>query len=57
MNCADVVALQSLTALASSHLVKYSVAVMMYQAHVHFPSGLIGPTKSIVHFSNACKVN
>jgi hypothetical protein len=52
-----VVSLQSLNALASAHLVKYSVAVMMYLALVCFPGGLIGPTKSIVHFSKACKVS
>jgi hypothetical protein len=49
MNHAIVVALQSLTALSSSHLVKYSVAVMMYRASVCLPNGLIGPTKSISH--------
>jgi hypothetical protein len=57
MNHTGVAALQSLTALASSHLVKHFVAVMIYQAPMHFPSGLIGPMKSISHFSNACKVN
>jgi hypothetical protein len=55
-NHAVVVALQSLTALASSHLVKYFVAVMMYRAHLRFLGGLIGPTKLMSHFSNACKV-
>jgi hypothetical protein len=29
---------------------------MVYLAPVHFPGGLIGPTKSIAHFSNACSV-
>jgi hypothetical protein len=47
MNYTIVDALESLIALASAHLVKYSVAVMMYQAPVRFPVGLIGPTKSI----------
>jgi hypothetical protein len=56
MNCVVVAALQSLTALASSHLVKYFVIVMMYQVPLCFPSGLIGPTKSIAHFSNVCIV-
>jgi hypothetical protein len=55
MKRTTVVALHSLTSLASSHLVKYLVAVMMYLAPVHFPSGFIGPTKSMAHFSNACK--
>jgi hypothetical protein len=52
-----VVALQSLTAIASAHLVKYFVTEMMYLAHVRFPSGFIGPTKSMAHFSNACRVS
>jgi hypothetical protein len=52
-----VVALNSLTALASAHLVKYYVAVMIYLAPVRFPGGFIGPTKSMAHFSNACRVN
>jgi hypothetical protein len=50
MNHAVVVALHSLTALASAHLVKYFVAVMMYPAPVRLPGGLIGPTKSIAPF-------
>ena len=53
MNCAAVAASQFLTALASAHLVRYSVPVMMYLAPVHFPGGLIGPTKYIAHLSNA----
>jgi len=57
MNCTVVVALQSLTSLASSHPVKYYVVVMMYLAHVCLPSGLIGPTTSMAHFSNTCSVN
>jgi hypothetical protein len=57
MNYTIVVALQSLTALYSAHLVKYSVTVMMYLASVHFPRGLIGPMKSISHFSNSYKVS
>jgi hypothetical protein len=51
-----IVALQSLTTLASVHLVRYFVAVIIYLAHVHFPGGFIGPTKSMAHFSNSCKV-
>jgi hypothetical protein len=57
MNHAAVVALQVLNSLASAHLVKYYVIVIMYLSPVHFPGGLIGPTKSMGHFSNACKVS
>jgi hypothetical protein len=57
MNRAAVAALQSLTSLSSSHLVKYFVALMIYQAHLCFLGGLIGPKKSIAHLSNVCKVN
>ena len=56
MNCVAVVASQFLTGFASAHLVRYSVAVMMYLAPVRFPGGLIGPTKSIAHLSNAYSV-
>ena len=47
MNYAAIAASQFLTALAFTHL---------YLAPVHFPGGLIGPTKSIAHFSNARSV-
>jgi hypothetical protein len=57
MKCATVVSLQSLTALASAHLVKYYVTIIMYLALVHFPGGFIGPTKSMNHFSNDCRVS
>jgi hypothetical protein len=57
MNRAAIVSLHSLTSLSSAHLVKYFVAVMMYRAPMHFLGGLIGPTKSIAHFSNAYKVS
>ena len=56
MNCIAVVVLQSFTGAASTHLVKYSVIVIIYLARVRFPGGLIGPTKSIAHLSNACNV-
>jgi hypothetical protein len=56
IKCTVVVAQQSLTALALAHQVKYYVAVIMYLSHVRFPSGFIGPTKSMDHFSNACRV-
>jgi hypothetical protein len=55
INRVVVVALHSLTALASAHMVKYYVAVMMYLDLVCFPGGLIGPMKSMAHFSNDCK--
>ena len=54
--CVVVSALQSFTGAASFHLVKYSVAVIMYLVPVLFVGGLIGPTKSIAHLSNACNV-
>ena len=56
MKCVAVEASQFLISLASAHLVRYSVPVMMYLTPVHFPSGLIGPTKSIAHLSNARSV-
>jgi hypothetical protein len=56
IKCTNVVALQSLTVLASTHLVKYYVTVIIYLDPVHFPGGFIGPTKSMAHFSNACRV-
>ena len=56
MNYAAVAASQFLTALAFAHLVRYSVPVMIYLAPVHFLGGLIGPTKSIAHLSNAHNV-
>jgi hypothetical protein len=57
MKRAAVVALQSLTALASALLVKYFVVVIMHLYSVHFPGGFIGPTKSMDHLSNACRVS
>jgi hypothetical protein len=47
--CVAVSALQSLTGATSAHLVKYSVAVVIYTAPDLFAGGLIGPTKSIAH--------
>jgi hypothetical protein len=55
-NCATIYALQSFTGAASSHLVRYSVAVTMYLAPVVLAGGLIDLTKSIAHLSNACNV-
>jgi hypothetical protein len=57
MKYAVVVSLQPLIGLSSTHLVKYFVAVMMYLAPVRFRGGFIGPTKSMAHFSNSCKVS
>jgi hypothetical protein len=56
MKRTTVFSLQSLTALASSHLVKYYVVVIMYLSLVCFLGGFIGPTKSMAHFSNYCRV-
>jgi hypothetical protein len=57
MNHAVVFSLQSLTTLASAYLVKYYVTIMMYLAPVCLPGGFIGPTKSMDHLSNACRVS
>ena len=54
--CVVVSVLQSFSGATSSHLVKYSVVVMIYLDPDLFSSGLIGPTKSISHLSNACNV-
>jgi hypothetical protein len=48
--------LQSFTVAASTHLVKYYVVIMIYLAHDILVGGLIGPTKSISHFSNTLTV-
>jgi hypothetical protein len=54
--CVVVSALKSLTGAAFSHLVRYYVVVIMYLDPVLFVGGLIGPTKSIAHFSNTYNV-
>ena len=54
--CVVVSTLQYFTGVASAHLVRYSVTMIMYLAPVLFVGGLIGPTKSIAHFLNACNV-
>jgi len=46
-----VVVVQSLISCASTHRVKYSVAMMIYRVPI-FPGALIGPIKLIAHFSN-----
>jgi hypothetical protein len=55
-NCVVVSALQYFTGDAYAHLVKYYVTVIIYLALDLFVGGLIGPTKSISHLSNTCKV-
>jgi hypothetical protein len=54
--CVIVSALQSFIGVASTHLVRYSVTLIMYLAHVILADGLIGPTNSISHLPNACNV-
>jgi hypothetical protein len=52
--CAMVSALQSFTGMDSAHIVMYSITVMMYISPILLANGLISPTKSIAHLSNAC---
>jgi hypothetical protein len=54
--CVVVYVIQPLTGASFSHLVKYFVAGMIYLAPDLFDGEWIGPTKSIAHFSNTCKV-
>jgi hypothetical protein len=54
--CVVVSALQSFTGVASTHLVRYLIVVIMYLYPVLFVGGLIGPKKSIAHLSNAWSV-
>jgi hypothetical protein len=51
--CIVVSALQSFTGVASTHLVRYYVMVIMYLDPVLFAGGLIGPKNYISHLSNA----
>jgi hypothetical protein len=53
--CVVVSLIHPFTGASSDHLVKYFVAVMIYLSPDLFVGGLIGPTKSISHFSNTCK--
>jgi hypothetical protein len=46
----------SFTSVSSTHLVKYFITVIIYLAFDILVGGLIGPTKSISHLSNTCKV-
>jgi hypothetical protein len=50
--CVVISALNSFTGVASAHLVKYLVALMIYLSPDNFVGGWIGPTKPISHFSN-----
>jgi hypothetical protein len=51
-----VFALQSFTIVASTHLVKYYVVVMIYLSPDLLGGGLIGPTKYTSHLSKTFKV-
>jgi hypothetical protein len=55
-NLAAVSTVQSMIGVSSTHLVKNYVAVIMYLAPDLLIDGLIGPTNSISHLSNACNV-
>jgi hypothetical protein len=52
--CVDVSLLQSFIGMTFAHLVRYSIAMIMYLDPILFDGGLIGPTKSISHLSNSC---
>jgi hypothetical protein len=54
--CVVVSALQSFIGASFAHLVRYFVVVIMYLAPVIFIGGLISPTKSISHLSNAYNI-
>jgi hypothetical protein len=51
--CVVLSTLQSFTGVASTHIVRYFVTVIMYLAPIIFVGGLIGPTKYISHLSNS----
>jgi hypothetical protein len=54
--CVAVSALQYFTGATSAHLVRYSIAVIMYLSIILLVGGLIGPTKSIAPLSNSLNV-
>jgi hypothetical protein len=56
MNRATVFVVQSLTDATSSHLVRYSMEVIMYLSPVQHADELMGPTKSISHFLKGSSV-
>ena len=51
MNLVFVSIVQSFTSVAFSHLVRYSIVVIMYRARECLASGEIGPMKSTSHLS------
>jgi len=55
-NHTTVSSLKSVIGATSTHLVKYSVVVIIYLAHDLLTGGLIGPTNSIAHLSKDCSV-
>jgi hypothetical protein len=56
-NHATIFKMQSMNGVASSHLVKYYVVVIMYLTLDLLVDGLIGPTKSMTHLLNVCNVS
>jgi hypothetical protein len=56
INLATVSVVQYVTVVASTHMVKYFVAMIRYLARDLLVGGLIGPTKSIACLSNACSI-
>jgi hypothetical protein len=55
-NLAAVSAVKSMIGATSAHMVKYSITIIIYLALDLLAGGLIGPTKSISHLSNAYSV-
>lgn len=47
---------QSLTGVAFAHIVRYSIAIIMYLMRDCLASGVMGPMKSIALFSKICTV-
>lgn len=56
INHAVVSTLQSLIGATSAHLVRYSIAVIIYFSPMHHNGGLMGPTKLISHLSKGFRV-
>jgi len=57
INLVAVSIVQSLMGVSSAHLVKYFVAVIMYLARECLVGGIMGPMKSIAHFSKIHSMN
>jgi hypothetical protein len=53
IKCVVVSALQSFTGVASTHIFRYSIVVIIYLTPIILAGGLMGPTNSITHLSNA----